>query len=238
MNCTLFLAVWAAVPLAAQQFTDELWRSAAPVYEKTLSHPFLQGLSDGTLPREKFRFYLMQDLLYLRGFSQVLLELASKAPDPEWARTLARHATEALEEEERLHLRLLEPPGARPVGRIPAIMSPTNAAYTNHLLVAALRGSFPEAMAAVLPCYWVYQKVGKSLARKGSPNSAYRQWIGQYSGAQYAKSVDEALAIMNAAARRASPREKENAVRLFERSARYEYMFWDMAWRMEHWPPD
>jgi thiaminase/transcriptional activator TenA len=66
----------------------------------------------------------------------------------------------------------------------------------------------------------------------------YQQWIRQYSSPDYEKSVSEAIAIFNAAAAGASPDIRARALSAFERSARYEWMFWDMAWRMEKWPPE
>ena len=44
-------------------FTGELWRSIEGIYGEILEHPFLQGLTDGTLPEERFRFYVLQSTL-------------------------------------------------------------------------------------------------------------------------------------------------------------------------------
>ena len=40
--------------------TGELWRSIENVYAEILAHPFLTGLTDGTLAEERFRFYVLQ----------------------------------------------------------------------------------------------------------------------------------------------------------------------------------
>ncbi len=69
-------------------FSDELWSDIRPLYEKTLKHPFLAGLSDGSLARSRFQYYLVQDAHYLRAFAKVLSVLAAKAPRAEWAITL------------------------------------------------------------------------------------------------------------------------------------------------------
>jgi thiaminase (transcriptional activator TenA) len=118
-----------------------------------------------------------------------------------------------------------------------AEMAPTNAAYTNHLLVSVERLSFEEGLAAMLPCYWIYAEVGKELKKRGSPKPQYQRWIDQYSGEDYAKVVREVLEIMNASSGSMTPAQRERCLKLFERSARYEYMFWDMAWKEESWPP-
>lgn len=226
----LLLAFALAAP--SLSFTDELWEHIRPIYQRTLEHPFLRGLTDGTLPRDRFEFYLAQDADYLNGFSRALSVLAAKAPREEWSLTLNRHAVEALEVERQLHESLLKKTGKR------APMAPTNRAYTNHLLATVSMRPFGEGLAAMLPCYWIYWEVGKELKKKGSKDPDYQRWIDQYAGEDYGASVRQVLAMMNAEAQSMNAAQRAELKKLFEISARYEYMFWDMAWRMENWPPE
>lgn len=238
MTRRLLLCLLCALPAAAQDFTLSLWQSISPIYQKTLVHPFLQGLTNGNLPRDRFQFYLLQDRLYLRSFAQALNLLAAKAPNEEWALTLTRHSIEAIEAERALHDDILKNWGVSPAIAAQTNMAPTTAAYTNHLLATAHSGAFAEGLAAMLPCYWIYWEVGKELVKKGSKNPEYQRWIATYAGDDYAKSVREALAIMDASIAHASDDERARARDLFIRSARYEFMFWDMAFRKESWPPN
>ena len=226
----LLLAFALAAPSAS--FTDELWEHIRPLYHRTLEHPFLKGLTDGTLPRDRFDFYLAQDADYLSSFSRALSLLAAKAPREDWSLTLNRHAVEALEVERQLHDSLLKENAKRPP------MAPTNRAYTNHLLATVSMRPFGEGLAAMLPCYWIYWEVGKELKKKGSKNPDYQRWIDQYAGEEYGASVRQVLAMMNAEAQSMNAAQRAELKKLFEISARYEYMFWDMAWRMEEWPPE
>jgi thiaminase/transcriptional activator TenA len=218
-------------------FTQDLWESARPVYRHTLEHPFLKGLADGKLPPEKFRFYLVQDALYLTRFSQALQVLASKAPDEEWSLTLSRHAIESIETERRMHVSLLASFGVGAEAMKTARAAPSNYAYTSHLLSVVQREPFVHGLAAVLPCYWIYWEVGKELKRKGSQNRDYQRWIDQYSDPAYGKAVQQVLDMMNAEASKLTPTAREAVKDVFRTSARYEWMFWEMAWREEGWPP-
>jgi thiaminase/transcriptional activator TenA len=234
----LLLFALAALPVFAQPLTPELWKAARPIYEKTLSHPFLTGLADGSLPRDRFQFYLIQDSLYLRAYSQALNILASKAPHERWAATLSQHSIDAIEAERALHDRILAGYGVTTAMRASAIMAPSNRAYVNHLLVSVERLSFTEGLAAMLPCYWIYQEVGMHLKQRGSKDAAYQRWIDQYASAEYAATVKQVLAMLDESSLSAPPEQRESAVRLFVLSARYEYMFWDMSWRQERWLPE
>ena len=66
------------------KFTDFLWNSIGEIYGKILEHPFIQGLTDGSLSEESFRFYAVQDALYLRDFARGLAVLGAKAPEDGW----------------------------------------------------------------------------------------------------------------------------------------------------------
>ena len=77
------MAMAAVAALAAASLTGEMWERARPVYEKTLRHPFLTGLTDGTLPRNRFQFYLEQDAQYLRVYGQALSVLTVDSPVPD-----------------------------------------------------------------------------------------------------------------------------------------------------------
>jgi thiaminase/transcriptional activator TenA len=233
----LLLTPFALRSLAAEGFVASQWKAISSIYAATLRHPFLTGLTDGTLPKRKFQFYLVQDALYLGVFSRALSVVASKAPKQEWAVALNRDAIEALEVEKAMHGEILTSYGISPAQIQSASMAPSNYAYTNHLLIAAERGTFAEGLAAVLPCYWIYWEVGKELKKKGSRNKDYQRWIDQYAGEEYGKTVRRVLAMMDEAAAGVPRAMQDRLISLFVTSSRYEYQFWDMAWREEHWQP-
>lgn len=223
-----------AIPFAApcwakKKFSDELWAAIAKLYAKTLRHPFLRGLQDGTLPRAKFQHYLVQDALYLGAFSKALLDLADRAPRPEWKQQFTRDATEAIAVEKQMHSEILASYGIQPDPA--ARMSPVNRAYTVHLLEACRNAPFAAGVAAMLPCYWIYWEVGKELKKRGSTNKDYQRWIDQYAGEEYGVTVRRVIAILDEAVAGLSPRERSRCRKLFIESSQFEYDFWDSAWR-------
>src|SRR5215470_11279899 len=84
-------------------FTAELWQSIAPIYAAILKHPFVRGLTDGSLPRDAFRFYVIQDAHYLRDFARALSIAAARAPREDWIIMLNEHSAGALRVERSLH---------------------------------------------------------------------------------------------------------------------------------------
>ena len=152
-------------------------RRASRSYKNILVHPFLVGLSDGTLDVHAFRFYVVEDTYYLTEFARVLSILASKAPRDEWIVAFDRDAIGSLEAERALHESYFKDFGLSEEELRSRPPAPTALAYASYLLATAHSSSFPEALSAILPCYWIYLEVGKALARKGSPNPLYQRWI-------------------------------------------------------------
>ena len=200
-----------------------------------LSHPFIQGLTDGSLPQESFRFYVIQDSLYLREYARVLSLAAAKAPEDDWTITFNRHAAEALEVERQLHESFFNDLGLEPgeVHRTP--MAPTNLSYTSYLLAVAYGRPFAEVLGAILPCYWIYAEVGRALMAKGSTQPLYQRWIETYGGEEYRAVVETVLAITDKVAEQETEATRQAMSDQFVTSARYEWMFWEMGYRRENW---
>ena len=217
-------------------FTRELWAAMTPIYAAILRHPFLTGLTDGSLPRERFVFYAVQDALYLREFARALALAAARAPEDDWIIMFSDHAATALRVERSLHEGFFKELGLSPAQVNATPMAPTNLAYTSYLLAAAHGAPYHEALAALLPCYWIYWEVGKTLERGGSPDPLYARWIATYASGEFGAVVRAVLAATDAVAARLQPDERAAMQRHLLTTSRYEWMFWDMGWRMENWP--
>jgi thiaminase/transcriptional activator TenA len=217
-------------------FTSELWTTMTPVYDAILSHPFLAGLTDGALPRDRFRFYVVQDALYLREFARALSLAAARAPEDDWIVMFNEHAAGALRVERSLHEGFFKEFGLAPAEVAATPLAPTNRAYTSYLLAVAYGGAYHEAIAALLPCYWIYWEVGKRLEQAGSPDPLYARWIATYASSEFGDVVRAVLSATDAVAGRLGAGEREAMSRHVLVTARYEWMFWDMGWRQESWP--
>ncbi|MBI2219200.1 MAG: thiaminase II [Candidatus Rokubacteria bacterium] len=217
-------------------FTRELWDAIAPIYAAILRHPFVTGLTDGSLPGERFRFYAVQDALYLRDFARALSIAAARAPRDEWIIMFNEHAANALRVERALHESFFAEWGLTADDVLATPPAPTNLAYTSYLLAVAYGSPFHEVVAALLPCYWIYWEVGKALETKGSPDALYGRWIGTYASDEFGSVVQAVLDATDAAASGLGASERAAMRRHFVTTSRYEWMFWEMGSRQEAWP--
>jgi thiaminase/transcriptional activator TenA len=217
-------------------FSSELWDGITDIYAAILAHPFLAGMTDGSLPAGAFAFYVVQDALYLRSYAQSLATVASRAPDPAQTEMFARHAAGIVAVEMSLHDTLLADLGINPAAVDAAEEAPTTLAYNSYLLAATQGGSYAEGVGTVLPCYWIYGEVGKHLLGHGSPNPRYQRWIDTYGGEEFDAEVRDVIAVADKLGPGLSGTERARVHRHFRATSRYEWMFWDMGWREEAWP--
>ena len=218
-----------------QRWSMGWWTHIEPAYDAILKHPFLTGIADGSLPTEAFARYATQDVHFLRDYARTLAVVGAKAPTHAGTAALARHAAGAVETELTLHATLLPELGLDSITSETPI-APTTLAYTSYLLAAAYGGGFAEGLAAVLPCYWLYQRVAVTLQERGSLDPRYARWIETYGGGEYAGLVGEVLDLVDRIGPGMGSDEQERASRNLAATARYEWMFWDAAYRGEAWP--
>src|SRR5678816_4910842 len=159
------------------------------------------------------RFYAVQDALYLREFARALSLTGAKAPEDDWIVMFNEHAAGALKVERSLHESFFQEFGLTHEAVASTPMAPTNLAYTSYLLAVAYGRPFHEALAAVLPCYWIYWEVGKELERAGSADPLYKRWIATYASDEFGDVVRAVLAVTDTVATRLRPHERDAMLR-------------------------
>lgn len=213
-------------------FTEELWSSITHVYDQIIHHPFNEELMKGTLAKERFKFYMQQDALYLFDFGKSLALMGARADSPGYLQQFAKFAEGAVVVESALHDQYFEKFGIS--GK--ASKSPTCMNYTSFLLATAATASYEKSMAALLPCFWIYKEVGDYIYENAASNNFYQEWIDTYSGEDFAELVEKAKNITNELADEASHKNKQAMKEAFIYSSKLEWMFWDSAYQQESWP--
>jgi thiaminase/transcriptional activator TenA len=218
-------------------FSAQLRQRNRRIWQAIEEHPFLHELHAGILPMERFTYFILQDYVYLLDFAQVLCQGGAKAPDLRTLELFAHHALGAVEVERSFHASFGKTLGFSQAQLDAVPKQPTTQAYIGHLQSVARSGTLGELVAAVLPCYWIYGEVGRKLY-KNRPRKPriYREWIETYAGESFWKPVREQIDLMDRLGAGASSREKQLMAAHFTLSSRYEFLFWEQAYRQENWP--
>ena len=135
---------------------DRLRGAAAPIWDRCLAHPFVTGLGDGSLPVEKFRYFMLQDYLYLLDYARVFALGVVKARDPELMRAFAANVDATLNGETNLHRAYMKRLGITEDQVLSVQPALDNLSYTNYMLSVAHTGTTAEIVAAILACSWSY----------------------------------------------------------------------------------
>lgn len=217
-------------------FTDTLEEEFEPMLATVLEHPMVTRLGEGTLDEAPFRYWVRQDYVYLAEYGRVFAHGAAKAPNLKRMTTFADLLTETLHAEMDLHRSYAAEFGIAERDLEATDPSPTTQAYTDFLVRTAGLGTFGDLVAALLPCMWGFNETGRRLAEQGEPDhELYAQWIETYSGEEFTELTEWCRALMDDVAADARERDRERYGELFRTSMRYEYRFWDAAWREEEW---
>jgi thiaminase/transcriptional activator TenA len=213
-----------------------MWAEIGPWYREILDLPFNRELAAGTLGRDRFVHYMIQDAHYLGLFARALAAVAAKAPGADGQIRFANASAEAIVVERALHEGFFAEFGVSPERFAAEPPSPTCAAYGDFLLATALAAPFGVGVAALVPCFQIYYEVGKHLYGVAAPSNPYQKWIDTYRDEGFGDAVRAVLAQADAAHARAGGAERQEMRAAYLKAARYEWMFWDAAWRRETWP--
>jgi thiaminase (transcriptional activator TenA) len=217
-------------------FSDDLWSAAHNLRAAVHAHPFNVELAAGTLSRQAFAHYMVQDSLYLRGYARVLALAAAKAPGADEILECAKAAEVAIVVERALHAGYLDQFGIDAAEVEAAQATPACEAYVNFMLATAATDSFGVLVAAILPCFWLYQDVGSKIAENVVPDNYYQAWIDTYSDESFAAATLRMRAIVDQAGAAAGEAEKARMKAAFLRCAQHEWLFWQSAYDQAGWP--
>ncbi|MFD2919944.1 thiaminase II [Terrimonas rubra] len=214
------------------KWSEYTWTQVEHCYQAILEMPFITELSAGTLPVETFKFYMAQDSLYLEHFGRALSLVGAKAYDIQDVLAFIRFAEGAIVVENALHETYFKDFGLTDRGT----MQPACHHYIHFLKSTAAFDAVEVGMAALLPCFWIYKKVGDHIFQnQETVNNPYKKWIQTYSNEDFGALVQQAINICDAAAERSTPEIRERMTQAFITSSHLEFDFWQGAYHNRKW---
>lgn len=168
----------------------QLWAENQDLAARAVTHPFVRGLADGTLPGGVFARYVAQDAWFLETFARAYALAAAHSADRTTLEAFVR-LLDGVVEELALHDGYCTKLGID----LPAI-PPTavTLAYCDFLLATAALGSIAHTCAAMTPCMRLYAHLGTTLSGSAAPT--YATWVDTYADTafhQLAQSLEDLL---------------------------------------------
>jgi len=171
------------------RFSEEAWQRTAALRAAIHRLPFNTELAAGTLAPERFRFYILQDAIYLGEYARVLALAAAKAPDAATVQWFSGAAGEAIASNRRCTAAISRSSGrARGDrrGRAVARLSRLYQLSAQHGAPRALGGAGGGDLAVFLDLLGRSPPRSPPRRRRQNP---YRAWIDTYADPRFGGAV-------------------------------------------------
>ena len=215
--------------------SEELRKDAGHIWKKIFEHPFVVELYRGSLPVEKFKFYILQDYNYLVGAIKNFSIIASKVDSVDIMKEIVEVVYLETVSEFRGYEEFLNKLGYKIEDALNVEPIPVNVSYRSFLLATSSLRPYEESIASVLPCFWSYGEIATYHKDKVSKNSnkIYVDWISVYFSEAYLDLVNRLRNLVDTVCKDYT---YEKLKGIFITASRYEYMYWDSVYNMDNWP--
>lgn len=217
------------------KLTDLLYEDVKPIWDDYLTHPFVKGIGDGTLDMDRFRFFMLQDYLYLYDYARVFAIGVVKSKTPELMRHFSELVYNTLNGEMAIHQAYMARLGITDAEVKAVVPSIVNTSYTHYMMSIGQNGSILELLVSILSCSWSYQMIGEALNRipGAAEHPFYGEWIQGYTSEGYVADNRTIMNLVNDLGANCTDKEITQLKTIFRNCSRYEAMFWDMAYNKE-----
>lgn len=209
-----------------------LLKASEKIFKKYNEHPFILGIQEGTLDKNRFRYYIIQDYLYLEDFAKTFAIGVAKAKSHKTSNLFAKYVS-VINGEMNVHSGYLARLGITSEEILNTPRSFKNLSYTSYMLRVAYEESEAEILAAILPCTYSYEKIAKTIVKNNPEsinNSFYGDWIKSYSCENYAKENQILIKEINDLTKDYKEEKLKHLEDIFINCSLYELDFWEMAW--------
>ena len=214
--------------------TQQLLDYAAEVWTAYNEHPFVLGIQNGTLEREKFRFYMIQDYLYLGDYAKIFALGVAKATSLSNAMLFSRYIS-VMNGELNVHSNYMARLGITQEDIDSAKRSLDSLSYTSYMLRVAYEETEVEIVAAILACAYSYEIIAKKMVENNPAavdDEFYGSWISGYVSEEYSEENRVLIELLDDMTKSYTPAQIEHLKDVFLACSRYEMAFWDLSWNM------
>jgi len=222
------------LPFAPGRFLEYLLErfDVKEAWKAHTEHEFIERMADGTLPLEKFKYYLIQDYLFLVQFARAKALGAYKSKSID---SIAASSGEVLHvhREMSLHLDYCKEFGLSKENVEKHEENQACTAYTRYVLDIGQSEDWFALQVAFAPCLLGYGAIAKRLAEDPKTvreGNTYWKWIQNYVAADYTEAVTVGQDVLEKYAVLQSPSRIEELVKIFIHATRMETGFWNMGY--------
>ena len=213
--------------------SERLIRESGDIWKKYDEHPFVTGMADGSLAVEKFRYYMIQDYLYLFDYARVFALGTAKAADQKTMEIFAGYVHQILHGEMEIHRGYMKRLGIPEEEAAQAKPSIATRSYTSYMLSIAWAEGPAEIAASILACAVSYELIAQHMLEahpECRDHGFYGEWVQGYADPGYHEANEELKAMTDRLSEGYSEEQIRHLSEIFRTCSQYELMFWDMGY--------
>ncbi len=216
--------------------THRFLAASKEIWKQYNQHPFVLGIQDGSLEQEKFRFYILQDYLYLQDYAKTFAIGIAKAKSSETTRLFSSYVAHLTGSEMDIHRGYM---GIFAVTQAEIDTTPRaldNLSYTSYMLRVAYEEGEAEILTAILSCAYSYEVIAKTMVNNNPAaldDPFYGPWVQGYASEAYAQENRVLLDMLEKLTAEYTEVQLKHLEEIFVTCSRYELAFWDMAWNQK-----
>ncbi len=215
------------------KFSERLFNENKEIWEKYLNHPFITEMESGKLDINSFKYYMLQDYLYLFEYTKVFAIGISKTNDTDDINILTQSISAINWELENVHYKYMKKIGITDNEIKNAKADLTNIGYTSYMIAKTYEGDVLNAFAAVLSCSWSYAYIGEIMKERTPEvlkNKNYGDWVKAYCSKEYQESNLKLINYFDKKCENIPNQDKEKLSEIFKTCSLFELRFWDMSY--------
>ncbi len=212
-------------------FMEETIEKVLPIWNACKESRFIREMKSGSLPMEKFKFYMIQDSIYLKNYARIYglaIFQATCLKDIQFYYSILCFVTES---ESALRLNYLKQFGMNDDDIEHISPARENQQYIDFMLDIAKQGDNRKILMALLPCMLSYTYIFHSIADEAdTQQSPYWDFIQDYSDEGILKEYKAWCDYADACFADCDNDEKAELQLIFKKASLLELNFWEMAY--------
>lgn len=212
------------------RFTDWLRTQAEPTFSRAVDHPFTQELAAGTLEKDAYATYLIQDYAFIDALVGTFGHAVGQAPDMPTKRRLVGFLDTLTDEENDYFERSFAALHVSPARWMEPDCADTTLALIDLLGRASDEGGYEETLAVLVAAEWVYEEWASSVDPNDDLPFYYAEWIDLHANPGFVAFVAWLRSQLDTYGPVLSESRQSTVAQLFRRTIDLEVDFFDMAY--------
>lgn len=217
------------------KLSERIYERAKALWPRYLTHPFVMEMADGTLPKERFRYYMVQDYLYLRDYVKIFAAILQKTDDFEQIRFLSGEMANTIDETFRTHLPYMKRLGVTEEEIADVRPHIDNSAYSHYMLCEAQAGDVLTGLVTLLNCSWSYAYIAEQMVERcpsALHDENYGAWFAGYVSEEYRQTNQALIDRIDALGADIDEQTTQHLCEIFQTCCLFDLRFWDMVYAM------